>query len=771
RGTLRFSGNDITKAKGKDLIEFVNAGYPVILDEKFDNNNSKGKSYLDTASNAYSMYQAIKDENNVFYADQFTGSSSDTTKESLKKYLVKPKLNINGIELGIPRIEDEHQYLDYKFTISNDLELDSSTRYFADLFFDLNTDGRYTKETELQSDVIYLNSDGEAIEPDENGKCLLKSNEAYTVRKELPNTYSGPLAWKLLVSINGENIHTSLSDCSEINLELGEGKVINILQIVPNTGNTLDLANKLNSGTWHNELSEMGYNMHIKKITASYFSSNYNNEFETGRRLKDYDMLILGFGNRWQEISDPKAVNKINEYIESGKSVLFTHDTTSYCNVDDEAEISTIFDASDYWGYHVNSILRQRLGLDRYGINTWDIANSKYNDVAVELRRAQIINNPDNYSSKIKSTNDKAYVVDNLNSTYPETQGYTNPTLDNLNASNLRSFISDIFGTNNPFGNKTFYYSLRADSGVKIGGTRVWDKLLDLINLIFDSGSDMINSGHQMYINQINSGQLTRFPYNLEGENGELASINIEPTHFQSYQIDMDNIDSNGNSDIVVWYTIGGEKNKTGTEVSTPYSASPNDVRNNYYIYSKGNVMYSGAGHSTIKTNTNSKEFKLFLNTMIAAYRLGLQNPNVTILNNKNRDSGSRGVAYFAYDSDNAGEPVNGTSDIYFTVNNPNLNITDSVTTVKYSDDNGVIHNVKTYRVTSDGDKVLTDNKVISGRVYRAELPKSLSKYLENNSGEINVSIENTFKHYGEAGTLNADAELMLTRFTLKELQ
>ena len=51
--------------------------------------------------------------------------------------------------------------------------------------------------------------------------------------------------------------------------------------------------------------------------------------------------------------------------------------------------------------------------------------------------------------------------------------------------------------------------------------------------------------------------------------------------------------------EITVWYClsddIAGGKG--------PYSISPNDVRNNYYIYNKKNIMYTVVGHEAIDRN------------------------------------------------------------------------------------------------------------------------------------------------------------------------
>lgn len=88
-------------------------------------------------------------------------------------------------------------------------------------------------------------------------------------------------------------------------------------------------------------------------------------------------------------------------------------------------------------------------------------------------------------------------------------------------------------------------------------------------------------------------------------------NIEIAETHGQYYQLAMEqdrdiNGNSDGQNDVVVWYCLRGDY----------YDKSPNDVRNNYYFYSKGNVIYTGAGHSTVN---NEKEIELFINAMVAA--------------------------------------------------------------------------------------------------------------------------------------------------------
>jgi hypothetical protein len=51
------------------------------------------------------------------------------------------------------------------------------------------------------------------------------------------------------------------------------------------------------------------------------------------------------------------------------------------------------------------------------------------------------------------------------------------------------------------------------------------------------------------------------------------------------------------------------------------FANEKNDATNAYYIYNRGNITYSGAGHNP--SGLSDDEAKLFVNTMIAAYRAG----------------------------------------------------------------------------------------------------------------------------------------------------
>ena len=130
---------------------------------------------------------------------------------------------------------------------------------------------------------------------------------------------------------------------------------------------------------------------------------------------------------------------------------------------------------------------------------------------------------------------------------------------------------------------------------------------------------------------KVNEGQITTYPYKISDV------LSIAPTHGQWYQLNMED------KEVTVWYClsdpvasgnagIGSARSSSSTEngdgSALTYGVSPNDAANNYYIYSKGNVFYSGVGHSWV---SGDMEAKLFVNTMIAAYRISYDAPTVKI--------------------------------------------------------------------------------------------------------------------------------------------
>lgn len=110
------------------------------------------------------------------------------------------------------------------------------------------------------------------------------------------------------------------------------------------------------------------------------------------------------------------------------------------------------------------------------------------------------------------------------------------------------------------------------------------------------------NNSMPTYTNayKINDGILSQYPYVL----GDLNAVSN--THAQYFQLDMEN------PDIVTYYSLLGD-----------------DPRNQFYMYSIGNITYSGTGHAS--PGSSYLEKQLFVNTMVKALRGANNLPTVDV--------------------------------------------------------------------------------------------------------------------------------------------
>ncbi|NRD76013.1 DUF5057 domain-containing protein [Bacillus sp. BRMEA1] len=106
--------------------------------------------------------------------------------------------------------------------------------------------------------------------------------------------------------------------------------------------------------------------------------------------------------------------------------------------------------------------------------------------------------------------------------------------------------------------------------------------------------------------NKVNDGMMTKYPFVL-GKN-----IQIATTHNQYYTLNLED------PTITPWYNIIGS------------NRDPNDSWNHYYTYSKGNVTYSGTGHTSSRFPDD--EQKLFVNTMYRAFLGSNHAPVLTVM-------------------------------------------------------------------------------------------------------------------------------------------
>lgn len=129
---------------------------------------------------------------------------------------------------------------------------------------------------------------------------------------------------------------------------------------------------------------------------------------------------------------------------------------------------------------------------------------------------------------------------------------------------------------------------------------------------------------------KVNQGGITTYPFAVSDE------LLISATHAQYFTLDLD--DPNVN----VWYTLGANFVDGGNPDaqfarydSSFFAASPHDGMNNYFLYSKNNVFYTGAGHMVVtgRLKDNNDERKLFINVIVNSVNKGISKPKIKLYN------------------------------------------------------------------------------------------------------------------------------------------
>ncbi len=648
--TYRFSGNDITKENVTNLKNYMKAGFPIVTADGFYNFSYGSFGVNDyRIDNCSNMYSFLKDEmwNGNMLSPSAPGDRN--VKNVLWKFLnnEKPEI-VLGYQDTVENqvyVELDSQEMYLEFNINNKGGVDPNAKFDVELLLDANADGKFSDKREvISANDIKLYNNGKLIAPalGSDGEYYYELAAGmvnnYKLSYELPNGYVGVIPWKLKVSqATNEYRYDSESGYFYIARKPGDEVRINILQINsshPTYAPTINLQKQFeDKSSKFRKLCDQVQDFDIVITTMS--SEEYGEAYKKDKNyLNAYDMLIIGFGDCYEIRDIDGSVAAIRDYIAEGKPVLFTHDTTSFSN--DKRQTQNNDASYNAWGYAFNTTIRDVVGMDRYGV-----LNNQYIQDGVTLDMYDW-NTAGRYYQAVQyaqdNNTDLAYVPkSNKTKICRQNQGYTYVDMN-------RYTLND--NSYNP------YTYLR---GIAKGK----------------------NYQSVMNVKQINSGQITSYPFIIEKD------FTVCKTHSQYYQLDMNqDSDDDGESDIVVWYTLEGNA----------YNISPGDVRNNYYIYTMGNVTYSGVGHSSI--SENEEELKLYINTMIAAYGAAPRAPKIYLKETAEENSQKLGTIYssiddaIAADSSTAEASVDGADaykEAFFTLKDTNL-IRNSKSTVCYAD-------------------------------------------------------------------------------------
>lgn len=629
-GYYRYSGNDITKLKYEELKKYANDGFPVIIADGFYKGTkeiSVNEDKLDRASYLYEFvkqhmpdsqrYKNVQKEGKVrpkvFSELLMYQKLSLTLSKQPKEYGYNLAYEEDIPESAYLRKDKKGEYvLEYEFKINAIKELlQAGNRYDVKLWIDENGDGRYTDRESYSS--FEITQYGMKLAPTSLGYQLEEGKE-YVLRCHIPNNLYGAIPWKLqIVQTTDAKITTSVTGCCAIKCE--RKPTLRVLQINSSSTQLKDIeAVTINLQKQQKDTTSYLYkytknlnDFHIEFVTITVddfiklYETNkevFDSYFKTGEgnqiyqtfgykpmflpsknqyeafdynnlqtsRLLGFDMVILGGAKALQDISNESATMDLLLFSQIGKSLIVTNGTMSTVNVPLSQYHTRLGPLHDFYGYQMNTWLRDMVGMDRFGIT---LKNLKKRFPSLTMQQYPKID-------EMLHKKDAAYSLNSRGTTYQEVQGFSNSILSENSIEG--QLLTDVY--------------------------------------------DKTNGIMANQIESINKGSILNYPYRIPDK------LNITAAIAQPYQLDMEaDVDSDGNSDTIVWCTLASSEYGI-------YQNAPKDASNNYYLYTKRNVSYSGLGLSAIPTR---EEIKLFINTLVTTYRYTRTETTIEVIGAKSK--------------------------------------------------------------------------------------------------------------------------------------
>ncbi|MBQ9766482.1 MAG: DUF5057 domain-containing protein [Lachnospiraceae bacterium] len=560
-----YSGNDLTEKAMIKLKDFADSGSALMFGDGFFTSASASTpaATIDRNSYVYELQNGISDK---LYETALSDSTyhldaKNAFQDSLAKARAVKLLNVEQPKLYVESASDAEKYINVTAGSGSDdrtlyfrFTLDAPTAtqpYELKLYVDINGDGKFADNENIDVTVVEVGG---------TSTSRLYGGKTYRVSRPVEDRV-GSISWKLDIVEAGDTVvQTSLSGVSAIKATAEETVTLHILQIMPLGGSTGRPATVYlpQDGEVVGTTVSSSIPAEYRDETLLFYQKTRNingmdikfirmkeSEIKTQLALNErylleadmdgdgtedgYDMLIIGFADCYDGISDSDVYDAIEGFMAEGRAVLFTHDNSSLIG-------------NGGWGQAFTYRFRDLFGMDRY-----DVLAGRGNPSYVDRDDF-----PYTTTSTVEST--KTYVTNGNNQLL--TQGVAN--------------------------GRIFQYT--------------------------DNGGYNLKT---TTVTKVNTGAITEYPYKIP------ETLSCAETHVQYYQLDY------SRDDIVVWYCLS----KTGDNY---YQYTPNDVRNNYYIYNVKNVTYTGVGHNGSLTED---EIELFVNTFVAAYRAAADPVQLTITN------------------------------------------------------------------------------------------------------------------------------------------
>lgn len=724
----RYSGTDITKKKYEELRDFMAAGNPIVVDAKLysqgtqvDTNLADVNSHIyQLASGAYQvgngclvfkagasrtfleqkcLKEALLQESlSLIFAEDGTGLPAEYSAVTENRNVpvkdangnTKSWTNVDGIivseHYNTDTDENGNPILRYTFALKGNAQ----SVYGVKLYLDHNGDGIFNDSGKERAELSAAgkemsNLNATLTSEEANGSRIsiydqtsqmyifdgnLVAGHTYQLIYRVRSTERGILPWKLEVYDRGNfSIRSSKTGYTAFRVSGSntEKEQINVLQmnLMPNMQDeTTTFVNFADETTvtgakfaaYLEAVEDYNVNIEFMRNRAWYAefgefgskarSMGYTKEIQIARFkefLEDYDMLVIGYCDMTAFTNDEIFYEGFMEFVNQGKSVILSHDLVSDASfLYMHNNLTTKYDPS------IRTLAGQRRKYYVGDTNYYRYSSTMLNGAELSLLP------PDDfliwygrYGSAWNQLGKEDFMSVTETNIPEAPSDYANEFMDN----SVRLMM-------------TYSRNMKRDR---------------ILNGNITNFSWLGHTETQ-YVEIANKGQITTYPYRL----GDVMQVST--THVQNYQLDLEQEDG---GDVTVWYNLTDSYDsdvRAGGTNDGVYSSRSGDSRNNYYIYTKGNITYTGLGHRNA-TLTND-EVKLFVNTMISSYR---DVPEVPYARVENADASEHKGNYTLYVPLTGAESEENTIEIAFSIVDENDHNITSIRNyrVQYTDANG----------------------------------------------------------------------------------
>ena len=752
---LRYSGNDLTKKKYDQLLDFSKQGPIIVADDLYStqmgDSDNPNTNKIDRSSFVYQLAKkngsavnkyahGVTDRLNIVKKDleQYRCSAKFTSTTNSETGLPKEYIQTDRINYNTQKDDEGNNVLQYHFQLNGN----NDSKYGVNVYTDSNGNGifegciNYYKEKSANNDSKEYDSEKSAglIIYDETDKKIVSereliSNHTYLVTKGLPSSDVGMIPWKIEI-YNRDNDSVRFSEIGYTRIPIppnAEKTKISVLQmnLMPDMqddagGTTVNFADDSEVGRKFRNLTSglEDFNIQVEfKKNSDWYRTYHNNREQWASDIMSYDMLVIGFKDVAYFTNDEDFIYGFEKFRDAGKAVILSHDLVQDTSIDiagknkiggnfpmNYEETKVIQSDVRYYLRDISGQIRKYFDAENYNVTEPTGIDYDYMKYYSYGRRDLTFEPSENFKIftsmlerlttsfwdgntiwlQVKDYNETP-LIDKYTYTYgnfddpnlQEYYGYIRHPLHREQAiTKPIGVIRDYYRNHeykpanmimdNSVRSMLFYNYINYDYVDKYGNKtknkdrnasfegfkdRVDRKVenVDLNNL--NSRRQLIWGSNSMLTNRVqaaNEGQITKYPFDIP------ETIFVADTHAQNYQLDLE-YDNDG--DVLVWYNLaetgdrGGDSQVNSNSINV-YDSKHQDSRNNYYIYTKNNITYTGLGHSTSsKSPMSDDEIKLFINTMVAAYRSSAAKPYINVLNTEAVNNGKVSNIYVDGDS------------------------------------------------------------------------------------------------------------------------